>query len=140
MNFVIALLPDGLLRPCVLPGASAFRCKAWAYRRPRLYNDAKEICHRVRSSAFRRLSHIPFSLALGFILVVPFLSSQAQQPSDDPVKNEQIDRSIDRALDYLSKNQRLDGSFEQQYGETAAIPALVGMAFLAKGNVPGEGH
>jgi hypothetical protein len=66
--------------------------------------------------------------------------SLAQQPSEDPVKNEQIDRSIDRALDYLSKNQRLDGSFEQQYGETAAIPALVGMAFLAKGHVPGEGR
>jgi len=80
------------------------------------------------------------NLGIALLFLVPALSAFAQQPSDDPVMNEQIDRSIDRALDYLGKNQRLNGSFDQQYGETAAIPALVGMAFLAKGHVPGEGR
>lgn len=83
---------------------------------------------------------MPLSAALCLLLASPLVSAFAQKPSDDPVKNERIDRSIDRALDYLAKNQRLDGSFEQQYGETAAIPALAAMAFLAKGHVPGEGR
>jgi len=77
---------------------------------------------------------------IALLVVANPCAALAQQPSADPAKNEQIDRSIDRALEYLAKNQRLDGSFEQQYGETAAIPALVGMAFLAKGHVPGEGR
>lgn len=82
---------------------------------------------------------IPYFVIALLVVAKPCVAL-AQQPSADPAKNEQIDRSIDRALDYLAKNQRLDGSFEQQYGETAAIPALVGMAFLAKGHVPGEGR
>lgn len=86
-----------------------------------------------------RIALLPYFVIALLAAIKPALSL-AQQPSDDPVKNEQIDRSIERALDYLAKNQRIDGSFEQQYGETAAIPALVGMAFLAKGHVPGEGR
>ncbi len=52
---------------------------------------------------------------------------------------EQVDRAIDRGLAFLASKQRPNGSFDQGNGDTAAIPSLVAMAFLAKGYLPGEG-
>lgn len=50
-----------------------------------------------------------------------------------------VDKSIERALQYLSSNQKEDGTFNGRYGNTAAIPSLAGMAFLSKGYLPGSG-
>lgn len=51
---------------------------------------------------------------------------------------DEIDRSIERGLQFLAAKQRPDGSFSGEYGESAAIPALAGMAFLSKGHLPGS--
>ena len=52
---------------------------------------------------------------------------------------EPIDVSVDKALDYLSQQQAENGSFPGQYGQTTAMAALAGMAFLSKGYTPGLG-
>ena len=57
----------------------------------------------------------------------------AQTPSP-----EEIDASMERALAFIAARQRPDGSFEGRYGDTAAVPALAGMACLSKGYVPGD--
>lgn len=49
---------------------------------------------------------------------------------------DEVDKSIERALQFLAANQRPDGSFPRSQGETAAIPALVAMAYLSKGHLP----
>lgn len=50
-----------------------------------------------------------------------------------------VDKSIERALQYLSSSQKENGTFNGRYGNTAAIPSLAGMAFLSKGYLPGSG-
>jgi len=64
--------------------------------------------------------------------------ASAQTP-DDAELNARIDRSVERGLEYLASHQKADGSYDRGYGRSAAIPALAGMAFLAKGYLPGEG-
>lgn len=61
------------------------------------------------------------------------------QVSDDTELNARIDRAIDRGLEYLSTHQKANGTYDRGHGNTAAIPALAGMAFLSKGYLPGEG-
>ena len=48
------------------------------------------------------------------------------------------ERAIANGLEYLARSQRENGSYPGNYGESAAIPALAGMAFLAKGHLPGS--
>jgi hypothetical protein len=52
---------------------------------------------------------------------------------------EPIDESVDKALTYLATQQAENGSFPGQYGQTTAVAALAGMAFLSKGYTPGLG-
>lgn len=66
----------------------------------------------------------------------------AQGPAD-PVFAEWQDRvepSIGKALDYLARVQREDGSFPDSYGDSTGIPALAGMAFLSMGHLPTGGR
>ena len=49
-----------------------------------------------------------------------------------------VDAAVDRGLRFLASQQKRDGSFHGRYGETAGLASLVGMAFLAKGSIPGE--
>jgi hypothetical protein len=79
----------------------------------------------------RRL-FLPLLLAVSFLLA-PFRSAaQAVTASDE------VDVAIERGLKYLASVQRENGSFPRRYGETGAISALAGMAFLAKGYTPGS--
>ena len=60
----------------------------------------------------------------------------------DPVFAEwqdRVDPAVEKALDYLSRVQKPDGSFPENFGESTGIPALVGMTFLSKGHLPTEG-
>lgn len=50
-----------------------------------------------------------------------------------------LDEAIDRGLKFLSENQKEDGLFPGQYGNTTAVAALTGMAYLSKGYTPGRG-
>ena len=68
--------------------------------------------------------------------------SLAQQSGTDPVFAEwrdKADPAVESALGYLQRIQKPDGSFEDKYGDSTGIPALVGMAFLSKGHLPTEG-
>lgn len=48
------------------------------------------------------------------------------------------ERAIANGLEYLARTQNDNGSYSGAYGDSAAIPALAGMAFLAKGHLPGS--
>ena len=54
-----------------------------------------------------------------------------------PVEDE-VDKSIERGLEYLLSAQNPDGTFVGAMGDTTALPALAAMACLAKGHVPGD--
>ncbi len=47
------------------------------------------------------------------------------------------EKAIANGLEYLARTQNDNGSYPGTYGDSAAIPALAGMAFLAKGELPG---
>ncbi len=49
-----------------------------------------------------------------------------------------IDKSVEAALEYLANGQNPNGSYPESYGDSGAISALAGMAFLAKGYTPGD--
>ncbi|MHC4798239.1 MAG: prenyltransferase/squalene oxidase repeat-containing protein, partial [Planctomycetota bacterium] len=51
-----------------------------------------------------------------------------------------IDRTVDRALDWLAKQQSHNGSFPTYETGQPAVTALCVMAFLSRGNLPGEGR
>jgi len=54
------------------------------------------------------------------------------------VSSDAVDRAVDNGLSYLVRQQREDGSYPGNYGTSAAVPALAGMAFMAKGHLPGS--
>ncbi len=51
----------------------------------------------------------------------------------------QVDDSVDKALLRLYQTQNSAGYFSDKHGKTTAIPALVGMAYLAAGYTPAAG-
>ena len=59
--------------------------------------------------------------------------------ADDAVpQTVRVDRAVDNGLRFLAGALRPDGTFDGGHGRTAALPALVGMAFLSKGHLPGR--
>ena len=60
----------------------------------------------------------------------------AASPSFTPEADE-IDRSVEAGLRYIVSQQKPDGSFSGNFGASAALPALAGMAILSKGHLPG---
>jgi hypothetical protein len=59
---------------------------------------------------------------------------------EEDAKSARIDEATDRALAYLARTQRSDGSWASQYGgANAAVCSLAITAFLAKGHTPGDG-
>jgi hypothetical protein len=57
----------------------------------------------------------------------------------EPAERTQLDDSIDRALDFLSKEQDRGGAWAVNGQRNPAISALSVMAFLSAGHIPGEG-
>jgi hypothetical protein len=54
--------------------------------------------------------------------------------------DERVDQSIERGIDFIVRGQEPSGTFESAKArELSGIPALCGMALLAKGYVPGSG-
>ncbi len=47
--------------------------------------------------------------------------------------------AVDKALTFLANNQRADGSFNEALGNTSGVVASIQIAFMAAGQVPGEG-
>jgi len=78
-------------------------------------------------------------LFLATVLLLPGISFQANAQLEEPDLRDRVDRAIERGLEFLMTQQQDDGSYKGPQGNTTAVPALAGMAFLAKGYVPGEG-
>ena len=78
-------------------------------------------------------------LLLYTLLLAP-LAARADEESPALAKfREPVDKAIDRALEYLAKQQESDGSFHSSaMSRSTAITSLALMAFLAKGHTPGQ--
>ncbi|PCJ60904.1 MAG: hypothetical protein COA79_07535 [Planctomycetota bacterium] len=66
--------------------------------------------------------------------------SQAHSKDEVIDISPKVDKAIDKALAYLASTQRSDGSWSDGgYGKNVGIISLCLMAFMSKGNLPGEG-
>ncbi|HWE94202.1 MAG TPA: prenyltransferase/squalene oxidase repeat-containing protein [Tepidisphaeraceae bacterium] len=67
------------------------------------------------------------------------LVAPARAAQDEPVPSN-VRIAVDKALAWLAKNQKPDGTFPQGASAgTTAVPSLSVMAFLSRGHVPGQG-
>ena len=71
---------------------------------------------------------------LAFIALLAAFAAAA--PAQGVYSDEDIDDSIEAGLAYLDSIQNANGSYPGKFGDTGAISALAGMAFLAKGYTP----
>ncbi len=62
------------------------------------------------------------------------------RPVLTPAQWNKLDKSVERALEFLSRSQERDGSFRTHHSGQPAVTSLCAMAFLARGHVPGEGR
>ncbi len=64
------------------------------------------------------------------------------KPNDNGAKTKSaLDQAVDSALTFLASTQDREGAWSAGYrGQNPAITALVVMAFMSAGNVPGEGQ
>lgn len=69
---------------------------------------------------------------------VPGGPPAARAAEEEPVPPK-VEAAVDKALAYLAKHQRDDGTWPQGRTSTTAVPSLTVMAFLARGHVPGQG-
>jgi hypothetical protein len=51
----------------------------------------------------------------------------------------EVEKAVENGLSFLAELQSEDGSFDKSYGKSSGVVALVGMAFLSKGHLPGLG-
>jgi hypothetical protein len=79
--------------------------------------------------------------AVGFavlVLLAPGLCGRSAGPDRD-ADRARVDRAIERALDFLKKQQAADGTWTAGGRPDPAVTGLAVMAFLSAGHVPGEG-
>ena len=79
---------------------------------------------------------------LAMLVVALLLTAPAWADETSPELSKydaRIDKSVDKALAYLAKNQLKDGSFACPMKGNKAVTSLCVMAMLAKGNTPGRG-
>ena len=76
----------------------------------------------------------PSPLLLGACLALVL----AAGPAGGREGTDRVDRSIERGLQFIAGMQRADGGFRGRHGTTVGVTGLSGMAFLAKGYLPGE--
>ncbi|MGB4711863.1 MAG: prenyltransferase/squalene oxidase repeat-containing protein [Fuerstiella sp.] len=84
------------------------------------------------------------SVANAALATVAFLLVASLTCSDtcaqDAERQQRIDASVNRALDWLSKQQQPSGAWlSESYGESTAATSLAIMSFMAAGHVPEEG-
>lgn len=89
-------------------------------------------------STFRVLTSPVLALLTGFFLTP---SAFAQDGGDVFQKyEERVGKAVDRGFEYLLGVEQPDGSFPENHGRSTGISSLVGMSFLAKGFLPGQGR
>ncbi len=82
-------------------------------------------------------------LLLLLLLLLSISQGRSQQPLGDPVfapYRERVDVYVEAALTALAHEQLRTGYFNGRYGDETGTVGLVGMAYLAKGHVPGQGR
>ena len=77
---------------------------------------------------------IPIAVAC---VIVSVMSSGAGVFSE---QRAEIEATVDKGLQHLADRQNPNGTFPGQYGDYPGVVGLAGMAFLAKGHMPGEGE
>ena len=99
---------------------------------------------------FRRslLRFLPAALAAGAIFGLPAIPrigplagpsiARADTGDDEPVPPK-VQAAVDKALAWLAKNQKPEGTWPAGNGISTSVPSLTVMAFLARGHVPGQG-
>jgi Prenyltransferase and squalene oxidase repeat len=90
-----------------------------------------------------------FILALTAAMAAAPFNGRAQAPSGEtstvgsaPIKDEltpEVRSRVKKGLDYLAKNLNADGSVNAGGGDSAAVMALAGIAFVADGSLPNDG-
>lgn len=75
-------------------------------------------------------------LSLLLILTLPMAYSSS---AAEPANGEQLEKVVNRALEFLQRTQDKDGSWKAGNQKNTAVTALAVMAFLSAGHVPGEG-
>ena len=73
------------------------------------------------------------------IAIPPNVESDSLASALTPQAWEQVERSIERALSWLARQQNTDGSFDAPDSAQPAATSLAIMAYLSKGHMPGEG-
>jgi hypothetical protein len=81
---------------------------------------------------------LPFALAIVLLAAPAPAADEPAKKADGPTKDE-LDKSVDRALDFLQRTQLPDGGWKGQNDVNPAVTSLAVMAFLSAGHVPGEG-
>ncbi len=84
---------------------------------------------------------IRYPIALSAAVALAFATAASGQLVDTVFADYQaeVDGAVERGLAYLASIQAEDGSFGKSYGKSSGVVALVGMAFLSKGHLPGTG-
>ena len=87
-----------------------------------------------------KIAHTSILLLARLVMAQTALAGMAASAASNPV-DERVDQSIEHALTFLAAGQNADGSFNSYHGShLTGIPGLCGMAFLAKGYLPGSGR
>src|SRR2546426_121954 len=73
-----------------------------------------------------------------FAAILASTAPRASAAPDEPVPPH-VEAAVDKALEWLAKNQTPDGTWPHGGGSTTAVPSLAVMAFLARGHVPSQG-
>lgn len=95
----------------------------------------------MKSQSTNRLSFQFIRTTITMVIVVTSLFSAGMLQAAETEEDKKVDKSIERALVYLSKYQQKSGAWRvDSYGESTASTSLAIMSYLAAGYVPGEGE
>ena len=94
----------------------------------------------------RGCAHTAAAMLATLLACAPVSPAHAEAPRSErrtvgaAQVDERVDQAIERGLVFLAAGQTPEGSFDSYAGRTyTAIPGLCGLAFLAKGYLPGHG-
>ena len=80
-------------------------------------------------------------ILIGLLIVAPALAQGGGDGSvlPDPRQMQRVEASVDKALQYLAKHQKPDGSWPSKWGDNNGINAFCLLAMLGRGHLPGRG-
>lgn len=81
------------------------------------------------------------SIIPALFLAAALVPAFAAEPVKDVFETyrSEVEKSVDRALDFLAREQQKEGHYNDRYGKSTGIVGLAGMAFLSTGHIPGHG-